>query len=62
MQRCVARTSSGAEYHQGFLNYKAEYSLGVGFSKEPKDCAPEALWKPMGLVFPNHFALLKNLL
>lgn len=41
---------------------KAENSLGVGFSKEPKDWAPEALQKPVGLEAPNHFALLKILL
>lgn len=41
---------------------KAENSLGVGFSKEPKDCAPKALQKPVGLEAPNHSALLKILL
>lgn len=49
-------------WHQGVWDDKADNGLGVGFSKEPKDCAPEALQKPVGLEAPNHFALLKILL
>lgn len=57
---CVPRWIAGtcspwAEYHQGFQHYKAEYSLRAEFL-EPAGCAPEAPGKPLGLVFPNHFA------